>query len=205
MPKVSDAHLDARRRQILDAARRCFASKGVHRTTMQDLFAESGLSAGAVYRYFKSRDEIVSAIADEAIPPILKVAESALEEEPLPRPEEFLRRLLELAERLLAPEDGRGKIAVQIWGDAAVDERARGFAASKYVPIRGYFVEYAERAMAAGLLPPGADPEMIGKTMFGLVPGFILQRLILRDVDAASYATGLAGLLGAEAAAGIRG
>ena len=52
MPKVSDAHRAARRRQILDAARRRFVRNGFHATSMQDIFAEAGLSAGAVYRYF---------------------------------------------------------------------------------------------------------------------------------------------------------
>src|SRR3954470_18901979 len=61
MPRVSEEHLERRRRQILDAARRCFVRKGVHETSMQDIFAESGLSAGAVYRYFKSKNEIVAA------------------------------------------------------------------------------------------------------------------------------------------------
>ena len=59
MPRVSDEYLEQRRRQILDAAQRCFARKGFHETSMQDVFRESGLSAGAVYRYFKSKNELV--------------------------------------------------------------------------------------------------------------------------------------------------
>ncbi|HEY0718123.1 MAG TPA: helix-turn-helix domain-containing protein, partial [Streptosporangiaceae bacterium] len=52
MPKVTQQYRDARRDQILSAARRCFLRDGFHVTSMQDLFAESGLSSGAVYRYF---------------------------------------------------------------------------------------------------------------------------------------------------------
>ncbi|TML76063.1 MAG: helix-turn-helix transcriptional regulator, partial [Actinobacteria bacterium] len=37
MPRVSDEHLDARRRQIIDAAIVCFARDGFHRATMQDV------------------------------------------------------------------------------------------------------------------------------------------------------------------------
>ena len=50
MPKVSEEHLDARRRQIVDAAIVCFVRKGFHRATMQDICREAGLSAGAVDR-----------------------------------------------------------------------------------------------------------------------------------------------------------
>ncbi|WP_369028857.1 TetR/AcrR family transcriptional regulator, partial [Nocardia farcinica] len=63
MPRVSEEHLERRRQQILVAAQRCFSRKGFYNTSMQDVFAESGLSAGAVYRYFKSKDELVAALA----------------------------------------------------------------------------------------------------------------------------------------------
>ncbi len=41
--------------------------QGFHKTTMADVIRESGLSAGAVYGYFKSKEEIVAAIADDAL------------------------------------------------------------------------------------------------------------------------------------------
>ena len=63
MPRVSEAHLAARRQQILDAARVCFTRNGFHATSMQDVIAEAGLSVGAVYRYFRSKEELVAAIA----------------------------------------------------------------------------------------------------------------------------------------------
>jgi AcrR family transcriptional regulator len=47
MPRVSQQYRDSRREQILAAARRCFLRDGFHETSMQDLFAESGLSAVA--------------------------------------------------------------------------------------------------------------------------------------------------------------
>ncbi|GLW28166.1 TetR/AcrR family transcriptional regulator [Actinoplanes regularis] len=62
MPKVSEAYLEARRRQILEAAARCFARDGFHRTSMQDVVRESGVSAGLVYRYFTGKDEMIAAI-----------------------------------------------------------------------------------------------------------------------------------------------
>jgi AcrR family transcriptional regulator len=38
---------------------------GFHATSMQDLLREANLSAGAVYRYFKSKDEIIAAIGED--------------------------------------------------------------------------------------------------------------------------------------------
>jgi len=62
MPKVTEAHLEARRSQILDAAWTCFARKGYHQATMHDICQESGLSPGAIYRYFESKEAILKAI-----------------------------------------------------------------------------------------------------------------------------------------------
>jgi AcrR family transcriptional regulator len=65
MPKVSDEHLANRRQQILDAAANCFARNGFHRTSIQDIVKESGLSAGLVYRYFTGKDDMIVAIVED--------------------------------------------------------------------------------------------------------------------------------------------
>ncbi|MBW8820389.1 MAG: helix-turn-helix transcriptional regulator, partial [Streptomyces sp.] len=67
MARVSQAHLDARRRQILDGAAVCFARNGFHATSMQDVLKEADLSAGAVYRYFSGKEELIGAIVGEVL------------------------------------------------------------------------------------------------------------------------------------------
>ncbi|MDX2233460.1 MAG: helix-turn-helix domain-containing protein [Hyphomonadaceae bacterium] len=54
-----------RRRQILDAAISCFRRRGFHQTSMQEICAEAQLSAGALYRYFPAKADIIAAIAEE--------------------------------------------------------------------------------------------------------------------------------------------
>ena len=66
MPKVTEAHLEARRHQILEAASSCFARRGFHQCTMHDICAEAQLSPGAVYRYFHSKEEIIEAMCEES-------------------------------------------------------------------------------------------------------------------------------------------
>ncbi len=64
MPHKRTETADDRRRQILDAAIVCFARTGFHQTSMHDISAEAGISVGLIYRYFKNKDEVISAIAD---------------------------------------------------------------------------------------------------------------------------------------------
>lgn len=56
---------ERRRRQILDAALACFRRRGFHQATMQEICAEAGISAGALYRYFGSKTDIIAAIAED--------------------------------------------------------------------------------------------------------------------------------------------
>ncbi len=61
MPKVTEEHREARRQQILEAALTCFADNGFHQTSIQDISNETGLSPGAVYLYFCSKEDIIEA------------------------------------------------------------------------------------------------------------------------------------------------
>jgi AcrR family transcriptional regulator len=64
MPKVSQAYRDQRREQILHAALKCVATKGFHQTSMREICREAGLSFGAVYNYFRSKEEILAALTE---------------------------------------------------------------------------------------------------------------------------------------------
>ena len=60
MPKLKPAIQQARRDHILNAAERCFARAGFHRTTMQDICREAGVSPGALYVYFDSKEALIA-------------------------------------------------------------------------------------------------------------------------------------------------
>jgi len=66
MPRVTPAHEQEVRERIVLAAVRVFGDRGLHGATMQDVVRESGLSVGAIYTYFKSKDELFLATCDLA-------------------------------------------------------------------------------------------------------------------------------------------
>ena len=63
-PGKADSALE-RREQILRAAMICFAKRGFHQTTMHDISEQAGISVGLIYRYFASKEAVISAIAEE--------------------------------------------------------------------------------------------------------------------------------------------
>jgi AcrR family transcriptional regulator len=65
MPKVSAEHVEARRAQILDGARRCFARWGYDGATVPRLEQAIGLSHGAIFNYYPSKLDLFVALARE--------------------------------------------------------------------------------------------------------------------------------------------
>jgi AcrR family transcriptional regulator len=192
MPRVSQAHLDARRQQILDAARRCFVRNGFHATSMQDVLREANLSAGAVYRYFKSKDDIVTAIATSALREIAGALEPG-DDGAVPPVEEVVGRVLRAVEGLGATQE-LPKLAIQIWGEAvrspAVLERVR----DTLEGIRSAFAHQAEVYQDQGLMTPDVPPERVARVLVAITAGFMFQYALAGDVDAASFRDGVRAL-----------
>ena len=63
MPKVAQEHLDARRTQILDGARRAFAEYGYDGATVKRLEEAIGLSRGAIFHYFGGKRDLFVGVA----------------------------------------------------------------------------------------------------------------------------------------------
>jgi AcrR family transcriptional regulator len=195
MPRVSQEHLEARRRQILAAAWRCFVRNGFHQTSMHDILAESGLSAGAVYRYFSGKHELITTIALQAVTELRGTLADLQAAEPPPS-------LLEAAERITdsvialqgRPEDPT-LIALQAWAESQRDPQLREFFDEVFAGIHADYTTLVARAQTAGRYPADADPDAVGRVLFGLVQGFMLQRLLIGTQITDSYRAGLTALL----------
>src|SRR3990172_4897582 len=121
MPKVTEAHVEARKQQILEAAIRCFGRQGFHKTTMQDICTEATLSPGALYHYFPSKEEIIEAmVAERRRQGFVRIEEA--------------RRLSSTVDALHTPsgafddiDDITGcAVDVELWGEAFRNPRIAG-------------------------------------------------------------------------------
>jgi TetR/AcrR family transcriptional regulator, transcriptional repressor of aconitase len=65
VPRVSQDQLDARRREILAAARVCFARHGYEGATVRRLEEATGLSRGAIFHHFRDKDSLFLAVAED--------------------------------------------------------------------------------------------------------------------------------------------
>lgn len=194
MPKVSDEHRAARRQQILEAARICFLRNGFHATTMQDIFAQSEMSAGAVYLYFAGKEEIVTVIAHEAITEVSAALLPLIEAPGAPAPLfDVLAAAVTGLERL-DTERGLPRIALQVWGEAIRSPELTRDVQDIVGSVVALMTRLVERHRDHGSLPADVPVEETARALMGLIPGFIVQR-VLTGLDAATYLAGLRVLL----------
>ena len=194
MPKVSEEHLDLRRQQIIDAAYRCFARKGFHQATMRDIYAEAGLSPGAVYHYFDSKDDIIEASFIFDHQRSLPVLERAIDD---PDPMVAIDQLIDFFYAGLesAAALGANRVNIQGWGEALVNPRLSA-------PLRGSLFDFREqlsrlirRGQAAGAIDPVIDPAAAGEVIFSTYLGLYLQKAFIPDLDVSRYKEVVSALL----------
>ena len=193
VPRVSADHLLARREQILTAARACFLTKGLHNTSMQDLIQEAGLSVGAVYRYFKSKHEIINAIASSVAGGIQHHIDEVAAKK-LPLADSLDEILIEL-ERQIEP-GGNLPIALQVWAEATLDPTIGEIVHERYDGLRTSVRAVVAHAVDSGELPPATDVDAVTAAFYSLIPGYALQKVLTGAPDRASYVAGVRALLG---------
>lgn len=71
---------EERRHQILEAAKLVFSKHGIHKTRMSDIAQSSGLSKGALYWYFDSKDAIILSLLDKVFEPEIQELEALLDD-----------------------------------------------------------------------------------------------------------------------------
>ncbi|HEY3873471.1 MAG TPA: helix-turn-helix domain-containing protein [Actinocrinis sp.] len=120
MPRLTDARRELRRTQIAEAAVRCFGRKGLERTSIAEITAESGLSAGSIYAHYRNKAELIQASARAALAKHAEVLGRYAASETPPDPDELLARLTTDIDLVKA------RVGVQIWGEATTDPVIRG-------------------------------------------------------------------------------
>jgi AcrR family transcriptional regulator len=172
MPKVSQQYLQARSSEILDAAVVCFARSGFHKATMRDIVQESGLSAGAIYNLFSSKQEIVAAIAARRHDEERRLFEEALKQATVAKSLKAIRDHF-LSELNSPKQRTRRRVTVQLWAEAQHDSTlqkvARDTFAKPYRLLRDLLTEGQRRGEIARKIDADAMARFVIAAFHGLV------------------------------------
>ena len=173
-PKVSEQHLEDRRQQILDAAVTSFSRKGFHQATIEDIRLEAGLSRGAVYHYFKSKEDIIDGLrqrsADETDSTFADVAEI---EDPMAN---LIGLVDSTLDRMINPASlDANRLALFLWAESLVNGRIMEGQLSSVGAYRRTVEASVRGAQARGNINPDLEPSAIALAIIGALAGLQQQ------------------------------
>lgn len=177
MPKLKDSTRQLRRAQIAAAALRCFARSGFAETSMADIIAESGMSAGSIYSHFASKADLIRFVSCDVL---------------TARSDEILRRagpsglvtpgaIVEvLTESLMSDPDG-AQILLQIWSAAPRDPELAAIVRERLAAVRDTLADVLgpwAQSTAQGDAPPATASLRAADVVLTAVQGIIVRRAL---------------------------
>ena len=199
MPKISEEKRQARRDQILTASWRCFSRRGLHATSMEDIVREANLSFGAVYLYYKSKDELILAACSAAFQQMRALLVPILtREEPYALPE-LVRKIT----KIITQHAQRDKLNFGVaflmgWGEAQFNPKIKELVAGGQLLYRQALTAIVQKWQERGDIPARAKPADIAKVLLSFFLGFIVQSAMIGGIDPDSAAKGIEGLISSE-------
>jgi AcrR family transcriptional regulator len=206
MPRITEERREARREQILDAARACVLEHGLEAVSMEMIIARSGLSTGAVYRYFKGKDELLGAAVTAASREIGAAVAPVLADSKPVLPSELVEKLL--AAWVSYSQSGVGAaagldrmpVAVHGWSYALADSHLKAALQAGLRGFREACIPFVKQWQANGVVDAGVEPGAVAQLLLSIFLGFVAQRSLTGEAEVQAHADALAALTTAEPA-----
>ena len=175
-PDVSEE----RRAQIIEAALACFTCKGYANTTMDDIVAESGLSKGAIYWYFKGKDDLFQAaltsifdgVAVESMQAMMACETSA----------ERLRTGAQSMVALCRDIEGYFGLIVEFWSQSGNRDEAMAFWAQMLTQYQQAIAAIFEEGARTGEFKP-VDAGALTWMIMAAYDGLAAYDMMMPDLD----------------------
>jgi len=178
MPRVVK-HPEVRRTELLDLALALFLERGYEKVSLNDLIATSGMSKGAFYHYFPSKEALVSALAERSADQAFEASCPVFTEQgkgALERLNTGLRVSYEVKMALGAPESFAAMASMQRPENQSLRRRISAIWEDKFRPV---LTELITQGVAEGVFET-FDPEGVGDMIQGLAAtmGATVQRIM---------------------------
>ena len=181
-----------RAKQILDAAERCFVRSGFHRSTMQDVAAEAGMSPGNLYRYFASKDAMAAGLAER------DRAEIARDFAVLDDTQDFAKDFLSLGRKHLIEEPREHAIlCLEIWAEATRNPAFATMSRAFECDVIDRMASAFRAAQARGAIAADIDAHSVAVAITTFANGLFVRRAVSPDFNPERELATLDALVGA--------
>ena len=165
--------------------------------SMEMIIARSGLSTGAVYGYFKGKDQIINAaITDGTAAMAEDLAPILTNPEPPPLPE-FVEQVLNAVVGFGRHKKGdvdRLLVSLHGWSHSQSDPKLKAATRASYTGLRKLVADAVRRGQAAGTFEASANPEAMAELLTSIVLGFVAQRALAGSADVTAHVAALEAL-----------
>jgi AcrR family transcriptional regulator len=173
------ARSEETRTHILEAALRRFANAGYNAASVDDICAAAGVSKGAFYHHFPSKQALFLELLNEWLDTIDAGFEAARKDS-VP---ETLLAFTDMLPGIFATADGRLPMFLEFWLQASRDETVWEATIAPYQRYQQYFTALVEQGQAEGSFRAEIDAPSAAKAIVALAVGLLLQGLLTSEAD----------------------
>jgi AcrR family transcriptional regulator len=197
MPRISDERKEERREQVLEAARACLQDHGLEAVSMEMIIARSGLSTGAVYGYFKGKEQIINAVITEGTAQMARDLAPVLLNPDPPALPEFMGQVLDVMVNFGRHKKGgidRLLVSLHGWSHSQSDPDLKAATRVAYGGLRQLLADAVRRWQADEKFDVDADPDALAELLTSVALGFVAQRAMAGSASPAAHVAALESL-----------
>jgi len=160
------------RERLMEAALACFAERGYDATGVAEICQRAGVSKGAFYYHFASKQALFLALLDQWL--------AALEREmtrlaaPSAPAAQSLQAMVGLLQQVFRDASGRLLMYLEFWRQAARDETIWQATVAPFQRYHALLAGMIEQGIAEGSLRP-CDPQEAARALVSMAVGMVLQ------------------------------
>jgi len=177
VPKLAVEAKEARREHILRSALRCFARRGYHVTTVDDIAAEAGVSKGTPYIYFESKEALFQQLYDTWDCELAVRIDAAIARvgRPAPSPRRVLEAFIAAVGEHVTEEADLCRVLIEARTQAAYVDTVADRVRSSDAGARTMLTPLIEAGIAKGEWPADADPGLEARLVLAAIHGLMVQ------------------------------
>ncbi len=176
MRRVDPVKHENKRREILGAAAKCFASQGFKGTSIDTICAAAKVSAGHLYHYFENKEAIIAAMVEA------KTQEAASKFAALSEKTNAIEAFLaEIGQAHANRDPAADALAVEIWAEGGRNKVIAEIVRRHTKGVRELLTTFFKNGQDRGQVDPSLDPALVATILMGVADG--LGCLAIKDPD----------------------